>query len=201
MAKIIKLTEQDLYRIVKRVIMESENETEGIIVGCFKQNATFDDAVKAAEFFLKCDSCRRIVWLTGIKVFENIMSSGEFKIPQPGEIIKIIMNNPEISQLAVPCGQEMINYYKGMSEKDKTEFKNKMASIASCIVTKLFSGGITPADFPLPTGVELPDGFPFPSDIPGMDDVINKGTEMINKGMENLDDWMKQTGGGQFPKI
>jgi hypothetical protein len=41
MGKIIKLTEQDLYRIVKRVIMESQNES--VIVQCIKENANIQD--------------------------------------------------------------------------------------------------------------------------------------------------------------
>ena len=183
--------------------MESENKIIEIINSCIKQNGTFQDAYKIADFLIKCDNCRRIIWLAGIQYGKDMLASGEIKLEMPSvdEIITIISNSPKIQALMVPCGNEMFGYYKGMSENDKTEFKNKMRNILSCIVVKIFSGEVTPADLPVPTGIELPDGFPFPSDIPGMDDVINKGTEIFNKGMENLDSWMKQTGGGQFPKI
>ena len=81
MAKIIRLTEQDLYRIVKRVIKESQNGS--VIAQCIKDNANMQDVVKVAQFFIECDSCRRIVWLTGLQVFEDMMTGNEFKLPSP----------------------------------------------------------------------------------------------------------------------
>jgi len=174
-----------------------EGQSESVIAQCFKDNAKLQDAIKVAEFFIKCESCRRIVWLTGLSVFEDLMAKGEFKLPQPGDIIKIIMNNPEIKSLVIPCGQEMIVYYKGMPEQDKVELKNKMSAIVSCIVAKLFEGKITPVDLPIPTDIELPDGFPFPGGDTGEDktnsedDIWGKlektGTDIYNKTKEELE--------------
>jgi len=178
MAKIIKLTEQDLYRIVKRVIKES-NGTEGVITQCIKSNTTIQDAVKAAQFFVQCESCRRIVWLTGLQAFQNMMTGGEFKIPSPGDIIKIIINDPEIKNLAMPCFTEMTGYYKGMSEQDKTELKNKMSSIVACIVREILGGNI-PVDLPMPGDIELPDGFPIPKGE-DIEDMMKKGKDEFEK--------------------
>ena len=189
MAKIIRLTEQDLYRIVKRVIKESQNGS--VIAQCIKDNANIQDVFKAAEFFIQCESCRRIVWLTGLQVVEDMMAGKEVKLPTPTEIIKIVVNDPEIKTLAMPCANEMIAYYKGMSEQDKTELKNKIGNIVSCIVSKVLGGQISPIDLPIPDDIELPDGFPtqFPTPdgkIPGMDDMINTGIDIYNKTKDEL---------------
>ena len=150
---------------------------------------------KAAEFFIQCESCRRIVWLTGLKVVEDIIKGKtegkEVKLPTPTEIITIVVNNPEIKTLAMPCANEMIAYYKGMSEQDKTELKNKIGNIVSCIVSKVLGGQISPIDLPIPDDIEFPDGFPtqFPTPdgkIPGMDDMINTGIDIFNKTKDEL---------------
>jgi len=192
MAKIIKLTEQDLYRIVKRVIAESQNES--VIAQCIKENANMQDVVKAAQFFIQCESCRRIVWLTGLQVFEDMMSGEEFKLPSITDIVEIVINDPEIKELAIPCANEMVGYYQGMSEQDKTEFKTKMANIVSCIVSKLLGGKISPVDLPIPDDIELPDGFPtqFPTQFPSpdgknpLDDIIDLGTDVFNKTKDEI---------------
>jgi hypothetical protein len=194
MGKIIKLTEQDLYRIVKRVIMESQNES--VIVQCIKENANIQDVAKVAQFFIQCESCRRMVWLTGLQVFEDMMTGGKFKTPNPTDVIKIIINDPEIKNLTMPCLNEMMKYYQGMSEQDKIELRKKMSNIVACIVNKLLRGQISPIDLPIPDDIKLPDGFPKQFPTSGgddsktgnnpLDDMIDFGTDVFNKTKDEI---------------
>ena len=157
------------------------------IAACIADNADIGDAARAAGFFLKCDSCRRIVWLAGMEG----MKTG--KIPSAQEIAEILMKTPEITNLSMPCAQEIIKYMGDMSDDEKRELTNKMKTIVTCVVNKVLK-----KELPLPDDIDIPSG---PTQFPnsgGIGDVINKGIETAGDIFKNMGYPNQPT--GQFPK-
>lgn len=188
--KIIRLTEQDLHRIVKRVIAESI--TPKPILDCFTSNLGFSDAIKLAGFFIKCESCRRVVYKTGLQV----LMSG--KTPSPQNVLAILMSDPEIKSLAPKCANEMIDYYTELSPQEQTELRSKIFNIISCVASKVLGGIITPMDLPIPDDIDFPIPGQFPPNSGNMGDMINKGIKTATDAFKNLPLPGQPT--GQFPK-
>lgn len=183
--KIIRLTEQDLYRIVKRVIAESTNSNA--IVECFTQNLGFSDAIKLAGFFIKCESCRRVVYKTGLQV----LMSG--KTPSPQNVL-----DPEIKSLAPKCANEMIGYYTELSPQEQTELRSKIFNIISCVASKVLGGMITPMDLPIPDDIDFPIPGQFPTNSKDIGDMIDTGIKTATDVFKNLPFPGQPT--GQFPR-
>jgi hypothetical protein len=184
MAKIIKLTEQDLYRIVKRVLNEDliKENTIDNFKECVTSNLTFVDYAKIALVLLQCPSCGEALIRTGIGVLNEKGSS----TTAADKVITVVLNDPEIKKLSVGCGSELLKYYTTLSQEEKTSLQTKVMSMMKCFAEKVFQGEINPMDVPgLPDQSDIP-GLPNPLDIPGMEDMINKGTEMVKTGIDSV---------------
>lgn len=185
MAKIIRLTEQDLYRIVKRVLNEEliKENNEEIFKDCVIGNLTFTDYAKFLLALTQCPSCAQVILKTGIGVLQEKQNQ-----TIKDKVIAVVLNDPEIKELGLDCGGELLKYYKTLTDAEKTQLNAKITGMLTCVANKVFAGVLIPTEIP-----NLPD----PSTIPGMDDIINQGIKTGTEMMGTITDIM---GGGVQPK-
>lgn len=179
MAKIIRLTEQDLYRIVKRVlneelIMENSNPIVDIIMGnpavkqCLKENSLELFGV-GLDILVNCKTCRQL----GLDVVIEIVLGGK------GNFDPSTMDKTKLKG----CVNEALDHY-GKNEQDRVKMTTAVTQVITCIVDKVMSG-----DLPIDqTDIkQLPDFDPSQLPFPMPDkDTIDKIENTVKTGIDTV---------------